>query len=169
MNQPEKYPKPNLPVLKCRDDDFEFILKFFALSDTLDDAIACEHFKKRLEAIPHALSGVKMMQGRMLQMVNDLVATMPANKRKSLLRMSSGMKYRVYCRMPASKVESSDTVLSNVELGTLCKFAKQGHCDICLERNCNKCKLGKVFDSVMMYDRDKHESWANWSGWGNMP
>lgn len=165
----DKMPKPNLPELKAYPDDYEMILKMFAISDTFDDALIMPNFKRRLDAIPHATSGMRMMQGRMLQMVNDLVATLPAKKRLSLLRMSDGMKYRVYCRMPAAKVESSDTVLSNDELGTLLKFAKAGNCDICFDHNCSRCALGKVFDSVLTHDRNDDETWANWSGWGNMP
>jgi hypothetical protein len=165
----EVTPKPNLPVLKCRDEDFEYILKFFAVSDTLDEALESPNFVKRLEAIPHAMTGVRMMSGRMLQMVTDLTATMPENKRRSLFRMKSGMRYRVYCRIPAHKVECSDTVLSNEELGVILKYANIGNCDICFEQNCNRCKLGKVFDNIMMYDREKHETWATWEGWANMP
>lgn len=165
----EKTPKPNLPVIKAYPDDFEMILKCFAISDTIDDALANENFKRRLDAIPHATSGMRMMQGRMLQMVHDLTATLPFIKRRSLLRMHGGMKYRVYCRMPVGKLESGDAVLSNDELGALCKFAKAGNCDVCFEQNCNRCKLGKLFDSILPYDRDKDETWSNWIGWVDMP
>ena len=57
-----KQPKPNLPVIKTHNDEIELILKLFAVSDTLDDALENESFVKRLEAIPNAYSGVKMVQ-----------------------------------------------------------------------------------------------------------
>ena len=38
MNK-EKNPKSNLPVLKSYPEEIDMILKFFAISDTIDDAL----------------------------------------------------------------------------------------------------------------------------------
>ena len=38
MNR-EKNPKSNLPVLKSYPEEIDMILKFFAISDTIDDAL----------------------------------------------------------------------------------------------------------------------------------
>lgn len=160
----DKKPKPNLPVLKSYPDDVELILKFFAISDTFDDALECQAFKRRLDAIPNATQGVKMMNGRTLQMLYDLVATLPDDKKRSILRMSKHMKYKVYHATPASELGSGETVINTDDLNTLCKFAKQ-NCDVCFNGNCNNCELGKIFDSVFTYSRDKDESWATWEGW----
>ena len=141
MNR-EKNPKSNLPVLKSYPEEIDMILKFFAISDTIDDALNERSFRRRLDAIPNATSGLKMTSGR----------------------MSPHMKYRVYLNPPVSKVGDEKTVMANEDLGLLCSYAHR-NCDICFERNCNNCKLGKVFDHILAYDRDKDESWATWEGW----
>lgn len=163
MNR-DKNPKPNLPVLKSYPEEIDMILKFFAISDTIDDALNERSFRRRLDAIPNATSGLKMTSGRMLQLLYDLVATLPEAKRNSILRMSPHMKYKVYLNPPVSKVGDEKTVMANEDLGLLCSYAHR-NCDICFERNCNNCKLGKVFDHILAYDRDKDESWATWEGW----
>lgn len=160
-----KTPKPNLPEIKCYPPEIDMILKFFAISDTIDDAIHMPEFSKRLDAIPHAKSGLKMMSGRMLQLVYDLVATLSEPKRKSILRMAPHMKFKVYHAAPASACGDGTTILDVEDLSVLCHYAKM-NCDMCFDGNCNQCKLGKVFDKVMMYDREKNESWSTWEGWG---
>lgn len=163
MNK-NKTPKPNLPVVKCYPPEVDMILKFFAISDTVDDALEMPEFKRRLDAIPQATSGLKMISGRMLQLVYDLVATLPEAKKKSILRMAPHMKFKVYHAAPASEVGEGTTVVETEDLDTLARYAKM-NCDMCFDGNCNNCKLGKVFDKVMTYDRDYHEKWSTWSGW----
>ena len=162
-----KTPKPNLPQLKCYPDEIDMILKFYAVSDTIDDALALPEFKRRLAAIPHAEAGLKMVNGRMLQLLFDLVATLPEAKRMSILRMSQHMKYKVYHATPASAVGEGEAVIEIEDLNTLCKQARM-NCDVCFERTCNNCPLGKVFDKVMPYDREYHESWSTWEGWSKL-
>lgn len=161
----DKSPKPNLPVIKCYPSEIDMILKFFAISDTIDDALKMPEFTRRLAAIPHAELGLKMTGGRMLQLVYDLSATLPEPKRKSIIRMSRFMKYKVYHAAPASDCEKGTTIIEMGDLDTLCRFAKL-NCDMCFNKSCNQCPLGKVFDKIMPYDRDKHESWSTWEGWG---
>ena len=165
MNR-EKNPKPNLPVLKSYPEEIDMILKFFAISDTIDDALNERSFRRRLDAIPNATSGLKMTSGRMLQLLYDLVATLPEAKRKSILRMAPYMKFKVYHAAPASACGDGTTILDVEDLDILCHYAKM-NCDMCFDGNCNQCKLGKVFDKVMMYDREKNESWSTWEGWVN--
>lgn len=162
-----KQPKPNLPVIKTHNDEIELILKLFAVSDTLDDALENESFVKRLEAIPNAYSGVRMMNGRALQLLYDLVATLPDCKKRAILRMSKNMKYKVYFNAPVSKEKDGEVIMSNEDLGKLLKYAHQ-NCDICLKNSCNGCELGKVFDRTLSHYRDKDESWATWEGWVNI-
>ena len=163
MNK-HKTPKPNLPVVKCYPPEVDMILKFFAISDTVDDALEMPEFKRRLAVIPHAETGLKMTSGRMLQLVYDLVATLPEAKRNSILRMAPYMKFKVYHAAPASEVGEGNTIIDTEDLDTLARFAKM-NCDMCFDGNCNKCKLGKIFDKVMTYDREYHEKWSTWPGW----
>ena len=163
----KKVPKENLPELRCRPEEVDLILKVFAMSDTCDEMVLSQAFKKRLDAIPHATTGMKMMAGRMLQLSYDLVATLPEAKRRSILRMAPHMKFKVYHAAPASAVGEDEVVMDYTDVTTLCKYAHQ-NCDICFEKSCNNCPLGKVFDQCLTYDRDKNESWATWEGWSRM-
>ena len=160
-----KTPKPNLPEIKCYPPEIDMIRKFFAISDTIDEALAMPEFKRRLDAIPHATAGLKMTSGRILQLVHDLVATLPESKQVSILRMAPYMQFKVYCAAPASVYGDGTTILDVEDLDILCYYAKM-NCDMCFDGNCNQCKLGKVFDKVMTYDREKDESWSTWEGWG---
>ena len=163
----KKSPKPNLPQLKCYPPEIDMIFKLFAVSDTLDDALELPEFKKRLAVIPHAEAGLKMMNGRILQLLYDLVATLPEPKKKTILRMSTNMKYKVYHGTPASVIDEGEATIEMEDLNTLCKQARM-NCDVCFERTCNNCPLGKVFDKVLPYDRERHESWSTWEGWGKI-
>ena len=163
----DKTPKPNLPQLKCYPDEIDMILKFYAVSDTIDDALTLKEFKRRLDVIPHAEAGLKMMNGRMLQLLYDLMATLPEAKRKSILRMSTHMKYKVYHAAPASEVGDGEAIIEIEDLNTLCKQARM-NCDICFERSCNSCPLAKVFDKVLPYDRERYERWCDWEGWSKL-
>lgn len=166
MNK-KKNPKPNLTVLKTYPEEIDMILKFFAISDTIDDALSEPSFRRRLDAIPNATSGLKMTSGRILQLLYDLSATLPETKRNSIIRMSPHMKYKVYLNPPVSKVGNDKTVIAKDDLGLLCQYAHM-NCDFCLEPHCNNCKLAKVFDHIIAYDRDKDESWSTWSGWADI-
>lgn len=158
-----KRPKLNLPELKCYPEEVDLILKVFAMSDTIDEMLVTPSFKKRLDAIPHATTGMKMMNGRMLQLAYDLVATLRDSKKASILRMSPYMKFKVYHAAPASALGENECIVGYDDLNLLCKYASR-NCDICFDGNCNSCELGKLFDRVMIYDRERDESWStyNW-------
>lgn len=158
-----KQPKPNLPELKCYPEEVDLILKVFAMSDTCDEMLATPSFKRRLEAIPHAATGMKMMSGRMLQLAYDLVATLRGPKRVSILRMSPYMKFKVYHAAPASSMGEDECIVGYEDLMSLCQYASR-NCDICFDGNCNNCELGRLLDRVMTHDRERDESWStyNW-------
>lgn len=80
--------------------------------------------------------------------------------------MSKYMKYKVVCGVQASTAGENMTVMDISELDTLCAFAHE-HCMMCIDGNCNQCRLGKTLDQCMTYDRKKNESWATWEGWTN--
>ena len=44
------------------------------------------------------------------------------------------------------------------DLDVIAKYAHE-QCKLCIEQNCRRCKLGKVFDRVYTYDRGE-DSWA---------
>ena len=164
----EKKPKPNLPVIKCDSGDIDYILKLCAATTVLDQVLTDPDFKRRLDAIPHASTGVKMMYGRMFQLVMDLVGTIPEPKRDTVIRLGNNMKFRVYHGRPASVDPKRETLLLTDDLNCLCNYAKM-NCDMCFDGNCNSCKLGKTFDRVMPYSRDRHERWSTWEGWPDIP
>lgn len=159
-----KVPKPNLPELRCYPEEIDLILKVFAMSDTIDEMLVTPSFKRRLDAIPHATTGMKMMGGRMLQLAFDLVATLPDAKKRSISRMAPHMKFKVYHAAPASSLGEDECVIRHEDASLLCKYASH-NCDICFDGNCNNCELGKLFDEVMTYDRERNESWATYN-WG---
>lgn len=159
-----KVPKPNLPELKCYPEEIDLILKVFAMSDTCEEMLATPSFKRRLDAIPHAATGVKQVNGRMLQLAFDLVATLNDSKKRSIARMAPHMKFKVYHGAPASALGDDECIVGYDDLHLLCKYASR-NCDICFDGNCNSCELGKTFDRVMTHEREWNESWATYGGW----
>ena len=159
----ERTPKPGLPVMQSRSVEIDIIVKLFAAYGVISQLSV--DMRKRLELIPHALSGVRMMEGRLEQLLYDLCATLPESKRNKVFSMGDYVQYKPVYNIRAAK-DDNEIIMTAEDADILNKYASEW-CKMCIDGNCNTCELGKVFDRTLTYNRKRDESWSNWNGWNN--
>ncbi len=118
-----------------------------------------ETIKRRFKAVPNGWRNIRMIETVLGNMIDDLLLTYPIEKLCSMQRMMPHMKFRLSCGVSASKVREDECIIDQKDLHTLSVFAHE-QCKLCVDQNCGRCKLGKVFDGILCDDRDDR-SWAN--------
>ena len=88
-----------------------------------------------------------------------MLVTFPSEKLESMQKMVNFMSYEVHFN--ARGLSAKDPGMTCVDNKHLDEITNAAHdrCLIC-DDNCNRCKLGKAFDRVLLKDRPKESSWA---------
>ena len=113
---------------------------------------------KRLSMIPNGKRDLGLVRTTLYRLVERILATVPAEKLKSLRRNMAYMHYRVYPVKPVSPPED-ETVVFASDLAVLTQYAHKYACIAC-DRDCNRCDLGKALDHTLVQCRGPNESWT---------
>lgn len=148
---------PDLPIVRVNGDGINRLFGLYAVCQHLDRLEAEE--EKRIRAIPNGWRDLRLCRTLLHKLAKNMRYTMPPEKRGSIDRMASRMRFRVWCGHEPIKTTPDEVVLAEKELDVLVKYARN-ECKLCIEQKCNQCPLGKTFDSVLDYDRNGI-SWAS--------
>ena len=146
-----------IQTIRANNDDVK--LAFGMLAGLQEMKKAEQTMERRFRAIPNGWRNFRMIESVYGNLLDDLLQTYPLEKLISMQRMMPHMKYKVTCGVQASKLGEDECIITESNLNTLC-IAAHEQCKLCVEANCRRCKLGKVLDSILCYDRDG-SSWAN--------
>ncbi len=147
----------NIPTIRANRDE---INAAFGLLACLQEMKKAERLiERRFRAVPNGWRNIRMIETVLGNMIDDLLQTYPIEKLVSMERMMPHMTFRLQCGIPASKMRSDECVIAEKDLNAL-SVAAHDQCKLCVDQKCSKCKLGRAFDSILLYDRDG-SSWAN--------
>ena len=147
--------KKKVPVIRCNRDDINRLFGLFAAQAEFEKC--ANQMEHRFRAVPGGWRDLKMLISVLDSLVDRVLMTVPVDKLAGIRRMIPGMLYKTYYARPAS-VEKDQTLILNEQLDILCDYAHE-QCKLCDRKSCGGCKLGKVFDSILTYDRDGR-TWA---------
>lgn len=157
MENPAKNPSGNIPVIRSNKEEINCA---FGLLASLQEMKKAEKtMERRFRAIPYGWRNIRMVESVLGKLIDDLLQTYPIEKLCSMQRMMPHMTFRLHCGVSASKMNEDECIVAEKDLDTLSVFAHE-QCKLCIEQNCDRCKLGKVLDSIITDDRDGR-SWAN--------
>lgn len=145
-----------LPIIRANGKDLDLIFGLHAAGQELR---RCEvEMERRIRAIPNGWRDLRLISSKLDKLLNGIHQTVQPEKRQTMLRMAPRMRFRVWCGHEAIKTAPNEVVITKEEMSTLLTAAWDT-CSLCLEQRCERCKLGKTFDSVLNYDRNGG-SWA---------
>lgn len=149
--------RQQLPIIRANKDHIEAIFGLFAAVSEFEKAYTI--MPARFAAIPHGKRNIKMMMAVLDDLVQDLCCTLPTEKLVSIKRMLPHMRYKVHFGATVSQIGKDECIIQSPDLDILARNAHE-QCKLCIDQNCRKCKLGKVFDRVYTHDRGDDGSWA---------
>lgn len=158
MADPDK--KKPLPEIRMRQGELDGLFALFATLQEIESIKA--DMQQRLKAIPNGYRDIRLVEATLTRLVESLVATVPAEKLKSIKQMLPRMKYKVYFNGSVSQMQDNATAIDAKDLDLLCRRVHDSYCFLCDDK-CGQCKygIGKVFDHVMTIDREKGGSWSD--------
>ena len=145
-----------IPTFRVKNDEVN--LAFGMLAGLQEMKKAEETMERRFRAIPNGWRNLRMIESVYSKLIDDLLQTYPVEKLISMERMMPHMKYKVTCGVSASKLQEDECIITENNLNSLC-IAAHEQCKICIDPQCNRCKLGKTLDNILCYDREDY-SWA---------
>lgn len=157
MANPVTKANGKIPTFRVNKD--EVTLAFGMLAGLQEMKKAEETMERRFRAIPNGWRNLRMIESVYEKLIDDLLQTYPLEKLISMERMMPHMKYKVTCGVQPSKMGDDECIITENNLNTLCLAAHE-QCKLCFDNNCKRCKLGKVLDNILCYDREDR-SWAN--------
>lgn len=157
MENLAKNPNGNIPIIRVNKDEIN--CAFGLLAGLQEMKKAEKLMERRFRAIPNGWRNIRMVETVLDTLLTDLLKTYPLEKLISMQRMMPHMTFHLQCGVVASKMNDNECVVREKDLDTLCVFAHE-QCKLCIDQNCNRCKLGKVLDGMLTEDRDGR-SWAN--------
>ena len=158
MASPAKNPiGSEIPVIRANREDIN--LCFGLLASLQEMKKAEETMERRFRAIPNGWRNIRMLEKVLSNTLDDLLPTYPVEKLISMQRMMPHMRFQLHCGVSASKLRSEDCIIEQKDLHMLSVHAHE-QCKLCVDQDCGRCKLGKVFDKILCEDRDGR-SWAN--------
>ncbi len=101
-----------------------------------------------------------MVRTMLANLVQQIIRTIPAEKRLSLSRNMRNMYYKVYFVRPVNGTGPEEVIVDEKDLYLLTDKAHAWNCALC-EQDCNRCDLGRALDHVMTQCRGKKERWAD--------
>lgn len=150
--------KNNISIVRANTHDLDLLFGLFAAAQELN---RCEtEMEKRVRAIPNGWRDLRLIRTKLNKLLDDLILTVQPEKRATMNRMAPRMRFRVWCGHEVIKTAPNEVVITQNEMTTLLEYAWSAECSICMEGRCDQCKLGKVFDSILSYDRNGG-SWAS--------
>ncbi len=147
----------DIPIIRAGRDDINMIFSVFACAQELE---RCERvMERRVRAIPNAWRDLRLCRSLLDKLASNLVMTVQPEKLPGMRRMVRHLKFKIICGPEASQLEQDECIVREDEINTLMVFAHE-QCKLCDRDHCRGCELGKVFDTVLTYDRDGR-SWAS--------
>ena len=158
MADPDK--KKPLPEIRMRQGELDGLFALFATLQEIESIKT--DMRQRLNAIPNGYRDTRLVEATLTRLVESLIATVPAEKLKSIRQMLPRMKYKVYFNGSVSQMQDNATAIDAQDLDLLCRRVHDSYCFLCDDK-CGQCKygIGKVFDHVMTIDREKGGSWSD--------
>ena len=150
-------PAPELPIVRVNSDSIQRLYSLFAAAQCLGELEATE--EKRIRVIPGGWRDLRLCHTLLDKLAKNMKYTMPPEKRARVDSMAPRMRFRTWCGHEAIKTTPEEVVVAEKELDVLVEYA-WNECSMCIEQRCSQCRLGKVFDGVMDYDRNG-DSWAD--------
>lgn len=147
----------NIPVIRANREHINTLFGIFASLQEMEKAQ--EVMEKRIRSIPNGWRDFRLVCTVMNRLINDLCLTFPVEKLTSIQRMLPHMRYKVHCGVAASSLKDDENLIASDDLDTITRFSHE-QCKLCVDQECSKCKLGRTYDRIFMYDRDGR-SWAN--------
>lgn len=145
------------PIVRANGKDIDLIFGLHAAGQELQRAGV--EMEKRIRAIPNGWRDLRLIQAKLDKLLDGIHLTVQPEKRLTMQRMAPRMKFRVWCGHEAIRTAPNEVVLTKEEMAVLMTYA-WNECSMCVEQRCDRCPLGKTFDSILHYDRDGG-SWAN--------
>ena len=146
-----------LPIIRANREHINALFGLFAAVQEMEKAQNA--MENRFRAVPNGWRDIRMLQKRLDSLISDLCNTYPLEKLVSIRRMLPHMKYKVQCGVAASNLREDENLIASDDLDTISIYAHE-QCKLCIDQDCSRCRLGRTFDRIFMYDRDEG-SWAN--------
>lgn len=143
--------KRNTPVIRANKEEIGIVFGMLAACQEFDKAEKMMY--KRVKAIPNGWRDLRMVKAVINRLVDDLLATFPYEKLVSMQKMLPHMRYKVMFGAQASQIGKDECIINTDRLNVLA-MAAHDKCKICFDGQCNRCALGKVFDSIYCKDRE---------------
>lgn len=149
--------RKQLPIIRANKDHIESLFGLFAAVSEFEKAYST--MPNRFAVIPNGNRNIKMMMAVLDNTVQDLCCTLPTEKLVSIKRMLPHMHYKVHFGATVSQIGKDECIIQSQDLDVITQYAHE-QCKFCVDQNCRKCKLGKVFDRIYTHDRGDDGSWA---------
>lgn len=143
--------KAKVPVIRANKEDIGIIFGMLAACQELEKAE--ERMYKRVKSVPNAWRDLRLVKKKLSTLVDDLLVTFPFEKLVSMQKMLPHMRYKVMFGAQASQIGKDECIIDTDRLNVLA-MAAHDKCKICFDGQCNRCALGKVFDSIYCKDRE---------------
>lgn len=149
-------PRTDIPVIRDRWTSNADIYAMGCAADTMLCAVETLH--TRLEAIDR-VDDCKRISEEITQIFHEVVATIPDDKKASLVRMLPHVRYSVTITPRVAKEQRiSHYLLEDVATVVL---AAHEQCKLCAQPEaCRRCQLGRCLDRMLPLDR-QGSSWAD--------
>lgn len=138
-------------------EEIDHTLCLFAAMNTLHKILGKDRMESRIRFIPNGWRDANMVYKRLKWLCDQLMETIPDEKRQALEAQMGAMKYKVYTH-PDAVPPKDHFMIRNDNYETLA-IAAHEQCMLCdHSERCKSCQLGKALDAHLPFTRTK--SWA---------
>ena len=146
-----KEEKP-IPRIRANGRDIDAMVGLHAAMTEIN--VSAEAIERRIRAVPNGWRDLRLIQSLLDKLIDRTLDTYPVEKLVTMRRMLPRVRFRITVGPQATSPLSDDeTVISFDDVDALTTYARK-QCELCVDYNCNRCKLGKTLDRVLRYDRD---------------
>lgn len=144
--------KKPIPVIRANGRDIDAMIGFHAAMTEIEES--GKILERRFRAVPNGWRDYRLMRTLLDKLTDQTLDTYPFEKLVTLRRMLPRVRFKITVGPQAtSNVHENETLLSYDDLDTLTTFARE-QCKMCIDWDCDRCKLGKTLDHVLRHDRN---------------
>lgn len=148
---------PEPPITRPHKDEIHaYVTLICSLSALLEQTDVLE---RRLKTIPNAWRDYKCATSILTKLSNALIRTFTPEKRKTIQGMIPDLRYQIKYHKRVGRQEDAISAIYASDLDLISSVAIEYYCKLC-DGLCDRCDLGKVFDSMLNLERDDGESYA---------
>lgn len=149
--------KKPIPLFRPRKEETEAVVYMLCSADALIKR--GPDIEKQLKKIPGGWRDFKLAISILNRLSDTLERAFTPEKRRSFEAMIPDLRYSIRYHKRAGRQEEGMSGILTTDLDLLCAVGIEYCCKIC-DGSCDRCDLGKVFDSMLETNREPGESYA---------